>query len=148
MKPLKSILVPIDFSACAIAALDFAVGLAARLDARIHVMNVVGVQTLGAEYGVPVTAEMADRVLESNEQELVELIAARSQLAAFGPPVLEVGDPRTQIEEQARALGADLIVMGTHGRRGVKRLVLGSVAESVLRAAPCPVLVVREEAQP
>jgi nucleotide-binding universal stress UspA family protein len=61
----------------------------------------------------------------------------------MGPVRVEVGDAREVIDNVAEKIGADLIAMGTHGRRGVKRMLLGSVAESVVRSAPCPVLTIR-----
>jgi nucleotide-binding universal stress UspA family protein len=67
----------------------------------------------------------------------------RAAMASFGPAILEIGDPRSQIEQVSRRVGADLIVMGTHGRHGLQRLLLGSVAESIVRTARCPVLLVR-----
>jgi nucleotide-binding universal stress UspA family protein len=62
--------------------------------------------------------------------------------------MVESGDPRAMIEGVATKLDADLIVMGTHGRRGVRRFLLGSVAEIVARTAPCPVLLVRAKEAP
>lgn len=140
----KNILVPIDFSENAEAALDYAVALAGKLDAKVHLLNVIGTQMFGAEYGIAVTPTMIDDILHGNQKELERLAAARAGKAAFGPAQLEFGDPRAVIDQTASKLGADLIVMGTHGRRGVKRLLLGSVAESVVRTAPCPVLLVRD----
>jgi nucleotide-binding universal stress UspA family protein len=141
----RNILVPTDFSEHAERALDYAVALAAKLDARVHVLDAVVLPIWGAELGVSVTAAMVDDVMSANQKELERLVAARTGKAAFGPPWLEVGDARTVIVDVATRLGADLIVMGTHGRRGVSRLFLGSVAESVVRTAPCPVLLVRAE---
>lgn len=60
-----------------------------------------------------------------------------------GPAIVETGEARDGILKAAKEVSADLIVIGSHGRRGVKRLVLGSVAEDIVRRAPCPVLVVR-----
>jgi len=145
MKIPKTILVPIDFSAGSTAALEYAIGLASRLDAKIHLLNVIGVQALGAEYGMPVAASTVELLLDANEQQLAKLIAANKDKASFAPPVLEVGDPRTTIEAVVNRLGVDLVVMGTHGRRGLKRLLLGSVAEMVVRTSPCPVLLVRAQ---
>ncbi len=139
----KTILVPTDFSANAEEALDYAVALAGKLDARVYVLNVIAMQMFGAEYGVAVTQAMVEDVTRGNQAALDKLIAARTGRSAFGPAQLEYGDARAVIEAVARKLGADLIVMGTHGRRGLKRLLLGSVAESVIRTAPCPVLLVR-----
>jgi nucleotide-binding universal stress UspA family protein len=147
MKLPKVILVPTDFSEGAKAALDYAVALAAKLDARITLLNVVAVPLIGVpEVGVAYTADVLKSLLEGNQQLLDKLVADNTGKAAFGPTLLETGDARAQIEAAAEKLGADLIVMGTHGRRGVKRMLLGSVAEMVVRVAPCPVLLVRQEA--
>lgn len=142
-----TILVPVDFSEAAEVALDYAVEIAAPFGAVIYLLNVVGVQMLGVELGTRMTAEMVDSIVESAQRQLDALIAERDGKAAFGPSRLETGDPRNQIDQTAASIGADLIVMGTHGRRGVRRLLLGSVAESVARSAPCPVLLVRQGTQ-
>jgi nucleotide-binding universal stress UspA family protein len=139
----KNILVPIDFSETSIVALDRAIELAAKLDARVHVLNVVGVMTLSAEFGLAVTQPMVESIMQSAQKELDRLAAERAGKAMLGPTLLEIGDARTVIDQVAQRLGADLNVMGTHGRRGMKRFVLGSVAEHVARTARCPVLLVR-----
>jgi nucleotide-binding universal stress UspA family protein len=66
----------------------------------------------------------------------------------FGAPIIEAADPRDLILAAAARVDADLIVMGTHGRRGLSRFVLGSVAEDVVRRSPCPVLAVRSGQEP
>jgi nucleotide-binding universal stress UspA family protein len=139
----KNILVPTDFSECATAALDYAVELAAKLDARVHVVNAVGVEIIGTEYGMSLTPDLVNMVYASNQRELDKIIAERASKVPFGPALLETGDPRQVIDEAVTKVHADLIVMGTHGRRGFRRLFLGSVAESVARTAACPVLLVR-----
>lgn len=140
----KLILVPIDFSDRATTALDYAVELAAKLDAKICLVNVVAAQLVTTEYGIPMTTAMMEEAAERQQARLDQMIAARAGKAQFVPAMLVTGDPRAEIEHVARQLRADLIVMGTHGRRGVPRLVMGSVAEVVMRTAPCPVLLVRE----
>jgi nucleotide-binding universal stress UspA family protein len=140
----KNILVPTDFSEGAEAALDYAVALAAKLDAKVHLLNVVGVQMMGAAMGVPLSSAAIEAVFDGNQKELDRLVAARAGKCAFGPTLLETGDARTQIEQVVAKVHADLIVMGTHGRRGFSRLLLGSVAEAIARIAPCPVLLVRQ----
>jgi nucleotide-binding universal stress UspA family protein len=139
----KNILVATDFSAGATSALDYAVDLASRLDARVHLVHAVMVSSSGYENGVDV-ALMIDSAYEGSVKALERLVAERSGRCAFGPIHVEVGDARAQIEIAVAKTRADLIVMGTHGRRGFKRLVLGSVAEAVVRHAPCPVLLVRD----
>ena len=140
----KNILVPTDFSASAEAALDYAVALAAKLEAKVHLLNVTGLQMLGAEMNVPVTASMVESIMDGSQKELDRLVAARAGTCEFGPTLLETGDARTEIVAAVTKIHADLVVMGTHGRQGFKRLLLGSVAEAVVRIATCPVLLVRE----
>lgn len=140
----KVIVVPVDFSACARAALDYATELATKLDASIHVVHAVGAQLFGTEVGLTITQETIDQIVQQHQVGLDKLVAERAGKAAFGPVIVDVGDARSVITATAERLHADLIIMGTHGRRGIKRLVLGSVAELVVRVAPCPVLLVRE----
>jgi nucleotide-binding universal stress UspA family protein len=139
----KHILVPTDLSEGAEQALAYACELARTLDAEIHLLNVVGIPSLGVpELGVAMTATVIDQLVVENQTALREL--ARSRCAArLGQVLIKAGDPRDMIHRTAHELGVDLIVMGTHGRRGITRALLGSVAESVVRSAPCAVLTVR-----
>ena len=140
----RSILVPIDFSEPAEAALDFAVALAAKLDATVHILNVVDMQGYHfADLGASLTSEMIDKIMTGNQTALDRIANARRGVARIGEVLLRTGDPRDIIDRVATELKVDLIAMGTHGRRGFKRMMLGSVAEAVVRTAPCPVLTVR-----
>lgn len=141
-----NILVPTDFSPCAEYALDHACALAAKLAAKIHVVNAIG----GAlpELSITLTDQMLTSLRNNNAAALEKLIAPRRGRVAFGEISVVDGDARDAILGAAKAVHADLIVIGTHGRRGLSRLLLGSVAEDVLRRAPCPVLAVRLEDQP
>jgi len=140
----KTILVPTDFSAGAEHALEYAIELARKLDAKIQLLHVVPSEMLAAELGVVASSQMIESMQDASRKQLASLVAAHGGKVPLEPPVLETGDPRTWIEATARKLPADLVVMSTHGRRGVKRLLLGSVAEAVVRCSPCPVLLVRE----
>jgi nucleotide-binding universal stress UspA family protein len=145
MRLPQHILVPVDFSEYSEHALDYAIALAAKLDAKVHVLNVVGLPMIGVpEMGVAFSAGMMDSVMKSNQSALDTLVAARRTKAAIGEVMLRVGDAREVILVACEEVGADLIVMGTHGRRGVSRALLGSVAESVVRTSPCPVLTIRK----
>jgi len=141
-----NILVPIDYSPCSEHALDYACALAARLGARIHVVNAIG--TTLPELSAALTDQMISSIRHDNAAALDKLIQPRRALASFGEVTVIDDDARDAILKAARAVHADLIVIGTHGRRGLSRVLLGSVAEDVLRRAPCPVLAVRKEAQP
>jgi universal stress protein A len=138
------ILVPTDLGEPAEQALDYACELASKLGATVHLLHVIGIQALGLpELGVAVTSSVVDGLISDNQRALDALVTARRGRAKLGHVMLKTGDPRDVIEQTARELDVDLIVMGTHGRHGVARALLGSVAEAVLRIAPCPVLVVR-----
>jgi universal stress protein A len=134
----KHILVPIDFSPDAEEALDYACELAGALGAVIHLVSAIG--PVGE---LPLSQKMIDELSGEHRRALDQLVSGRRRQATFAPPVVEAADPRDLILATAARIDADLIVMGTHGRRGISRLVLGSVAEDIVRRAPCPVLAVR-----
>src|SRR4029079_12922761 len=118
MSPIATnILVPTDFSEIAERVLDYAVALAAKLDARIHVVHVIGIPALGIpEIGLAVTSTMMDSMVRGNQAALDRLVDKRRGQATFGEVMLRTGDARDTILATAEEVGADLIVMGTHGR--------------------------------
>jgi len=137
----KNILVPIDFSPFSERALDYACALADKLGASIHLVNAIGASL--PELNVALTDSMIEKLRAGAIAQLEKLTRERAPFAKFGRVSVEPGDPRDAILKAATAVHADLIVIASHGRRGVSRLVLGSVAEDVTRRASCPVLVVR-----
>jgi nucleotide-binding universal stress UspA family protein len=139
----KNILVPTDLSEGAEQALDYACELGQRLGSQIHLLNVISIPALGVpELGVALTATMIDDLVVASQDALDRLRQTRGT-ANLGQVMVRTGDARDVINQTAQELGIDLIVMGTHGRRGLTRALLGSVAESVVRSAPCAVLTVR-----
>lgn len=140
MARFRTILHPTDFSPGSAAAFAAACDLARNYDARLVVLHAFG----------PVVPVGAEGVILSPDLDELRAIA-RAELDAVRPanPTVRVErvvreGPSTQVVlEAAKEFGADLIVMGTHGRTGVRRLVLGSVTEEVLRQARCPVLTVK-----
>jgi nucleotide-binding universal stress UspA family protein len=139
----RTILVPIDLGDHTTEVLDYAVGLAGRLDAKLHVLHTLSFPVIGAEVPVAISDSAIDDLVATRRRELDRTATSYAGKCAFASVELKTGDPRLVIQETAVQLRADLIVMGTHGRRGVSRLLLGSVAEEVARTAPCPVLLVR-----
>ena len=140
----KHILVPTDLSEGAEEALDYACELAAQFGATIHLLNVISIPALGVpELGVAMASSVIDSLIQDNKAALDTLAQRKCGKATMGQQLLRTGDARDVIINAAKELGVDLIVMGTHGRRGVSRALLGSVAETVVRSAPCPVLTVR-----
>jgi len=136
----KIILVPIDLGNGADQTLDYACELATAFGAKIHLLNVVGVPMLGVpELGVAMPSATIDSIMQDSQVALDKLAETKH---CTGEVLLRTGDAHDVINATAKALGADLIVMSTHGRRGISRALLGSVTELVVRTAPCPVLTV------
>jgi len=142
------ILVPTDFSAPSDAALVTAKDLAARLGASLHLVHVLEDPYAVAAYSADalgyVPPGIKDLWQRDADQRLHGLLTLeeRAELIAT-TAVLFGGSPAREIVEHARNNNFDLIVMGTHGRGGLAHLLLGSVAEHVVRTAECPVLTVR-----
>ena len=140
----KTILVPTDLSEGAEQALDYACELAAMLGATIHLVNVIGIPALGVpELGLAMTSTVIDQIMIDNQTALDKLAEAKRCKSQIGQVLLKTCDAKDMINQTAKELGVDLIVMSTHGRRGISRALLGSVTETVVRSAPCPVLTVR-----
>ena len=137
------ILVPTDLSEGAEAALNYASELANKLGATVHLLNVISVPSLGIpELGVAITSSMIETMVADGQQSIDKLADARRGSVTIGHVLLKVGNPTDMILEAAKEVHADLIVMGTHGRHGLARAFLGSVAETVVRSAPCAVLAI------
>jgi len=143
MLPIRTLLHPTDFSGYSDYAFQLACSLARDYGARLIVLHVLERPALA--YTGVMTAPPPPPPSEEQRQ------SARDQLLRITPPdpavgverLLEEGDPATAILQVAQERRCDLIVLGTHGRRGLGRMLLGSVAEQVVRKAPCPVLTVR-----
>jgi universal stress protein A len=141
----RTILVPIDFSTNAGRALDYACELATKLGATVHLVHALGAAL--PELNVALSEQMLRSLSDGSKLALDQLAAEKRTRANIGEARVVPGDARDAILQTARDLGADLVVMGTHGRRGLSRMVLGSVAEHVVRRSPCPVLTIRESAE-
>jgi nucleotide-binding universal stress UspA family protein len=137
-------LVPIDFSTNAEQALDYAIRLARTLDARLTVLHVIQpVPMAGVDMGVARPEAYLREVEEAVQRNMEEALGRVAAAGLTAERVVLYGVPFQEIVEAAKARQADLIVMGTHGHTGLMYVLLGSVAEKVVRLAPCSVLVVR-----
>jgi nucleotide-binding universal stress UspA family protein len=147
----KTILVPVDFSECSKVALERAGALAHKLQARLHVMHVWELPEAvppAANEGL-YTGQLLSMVEAFAGTRLRELVQeARDKGIAIDGSFLEMGAAWRTIVELAGQRHYDLIVMGTHGRRGLAHALIGSVAEKVVRCAPCPVMAVHGNARP
>jgi nucleotide-binding universal stress UspA family protein len=142
---LKRILVPTDFSDKSAAALTYAVALVEQFGASLHLLHVVDALVGGESVAWQLaTREDIERAIESSAWDDLRKVLPPDELKRLHVELaLEWGAPFVEIIRYARSHEIDLIAMGTHGRSGVTHLLLGSVAENVVRSSPCPVLTVR-----
>ena len=144
---IKRVLVPVDFSAASLQALEYALKLGRPLKAELVVLFVVEpiyAVTPGDLYGA--TAELTaliDEQRRAGKEQLRKLEARMQKRYAKTRCILQTGRAHQAIVDSARRLKEDLIVMATHGRTGISHLLMGSVAEKVVRTAACPVLTLR-----
>jgi nucleotide-binding universal stress UspA family protein len=136
-------LVPLDFSTHADYALQYAIFLARQLQAQLTLLHVLYLPSL------LITARLTPYLAAEEAEAKALLTAALQQVETAGLTgdyQVVYGVPWTQITTLAAARHCDLIIMGSHGRTGLPHAMLGSVAERVLRLAPCPVLITRGHA--
>lgn len=144
---IQRMLVPTDFSAASDLALEYAVDMARRYGASMDLLHVLEEPIHTTAYPDGYFVELPALRQQMTEQAEGRLDQDAKKCAAANVDArtrVVVGRPATAITQEASDRGADLIVMGTHGRSGFAHFVLGSVAERVLRSAPCPVLTVRQ----
>jgi nucleotide-binding universal stress UspA family protein len=138
MKPTKKILVPLDFAQTSDAALMYGRSLAKAFGAELHVLHVMENQFLRPSFKSPAAVEagianrVAERLSDEDRTTLRTVTAVRMS-----------DEPSDEIVRYAEDEDIDLIVMGTHGRTNMARLLMGSVAEKVVRTARCPVMTLR-----
>jgi nucleotide-binding universal stress UspA family protein len=142
---LKKVLVPIDFSRTSKTALPWATFLAAHFEADIVLLNVVEKFPIDYLLGREQRNKRIVPLMTQAETELERMAGClRNSTGLNLSALVRAGNPFEEICQSAKALGADLIVLTTHGYTGLKHVWLGSTAERVVRHAPCPVLAVRE----
>ena len=148
MKPrFTNILVATDFSPASEQAVTYAEALAREFGSRVHLLHVVADPLLAAAWSEAYAYDL-DKLAERMRADAERQLAGRAQQISGVVITWEaaVGRPPATIVAVASDVDADLVVMGTHRRSGVTHLFMGSVAERVVRTAPCPVLTVREGA--
>lgn len=142
----KHILVPTDFGETSQHALDVAVSLAEIFEAQVTVLHASWVPpTAYSPYTLGIYWPTDDMALAAKEELQVELARVKKRYPKIDGLVVTI-EPLDAILAIAKERGIDLIVMGTHGRRGLSRVLLGSVAEKIVRLSPVPVLTVSGKA--
>jgi nucleotide-binding universal stress UspA family protein len=148
MFALRKILVPTDFGAPSTAALEYALGLASALGASVTAFHAYEIPMVGVPDGTFVaTPEMVSRIQSAAAEALAATLRSREGKVPLDS-LLREGRPWEAIHQAAKEVGADLVVLGTHGRHGLVRALLGSVTEKVVRTSVVPVLVVHAPSVP
>ena len=141
---VKHILVPTDLSEYADYALDYAIELAQTLQARLTLLHIIHLTPLAmGDIGASGLVPYLDEMEADAQQRLQALLNRVHQEGLQGETAVVQGVPFQSIVDMAGNENVDMIVMGTHGRTGLTHALMGSVAEKVVRLAPCPVLVTR-----
>lgn len=139
---IHRILLATDLSESSLPAVDYALQTAKIFNASVAMLHVMEWRSLGGDFGMSVSAER-EKLRESIEARLSDMTERLKSEGVTARRVIKAGSPADAILELAQEQASSVIVMGTHGRRGVSHLLIGSVAEAVLRRAACPVLTVR-----
>jgi nucleotide-binding universal stress UspA family protein len=147
MFTLKTILVPTDFSEASVAALNYAKGLAGAFGSTIHLIHVMEdllAHAWSAEVYVASMPNLRDEIEKESRERLAAMLTDEERARFSAQTALVAGNPFLEIVRYAKGNAIDLIVIGTHGRGPLAHMLLGSVAEKVVRKSPCPVLTVRD----
>jgi len=142
---IKKILCPVDFSESSAYALRYALAFAVAYDADLELLHVMEMPFLPpySTTAAPDLSMTIERIMQESQQALDELVERNKALHPRVTGRMVVGTPFIEIINAAKEGGVDLVVVGTHGRTGLKQILIGSVAEKVVRKSPCPVLAVK-----
>ena len=141
MKETTTIVVPLDFLETSKRLVDYAVYIAGNLSAEIHFVHSVDFYSGNIILGNPYVQEIEEKLITEAEERMANLIADNSDRCPGCTGEVVTGDPVDKITEFAKTKDADLIIISTHGAKGLEKILMGSVAERVLKLAHCPVLV-------
>ncbi|MGZ3418543.1 MAG: universal stress protein [Polyangiales bacterium] len=140
----RTILAPVDFSAGSDHSLEVALDLAEKLGAAVHVLHVYQIPVYGFPDGAFLAGpEVATKLSEAAQKGLDGLVERAKKRSPKVHGILRQGAAPEEIVATAKEIGADLVVIGTHGRKGIAHVLLGSVAERVVRTSTVPVLTIR-----
>lgn len=145
MIEIKSILFPTDFSECSSQALLYAVDIAKRYGSKVYILHVVyDISKAVDQYVSPLAIEEMYKDIIQRAKEEIEKFSYDELTSLIDiERIVITGIPHEEIINFVNKHNIDLIVMGTHGRKGIDRILFGSTAANVVRFAPCPVLTVR-----
>ncbi|GAC1584154.1 MAG: universal stress protein [Polyangiales bacterium] len=141
---IRTILVPVDFGEACEKSLEVALDLAITLHAKVHVLHVYQIPVYGFPDGALMAGpEVATRLGESAQKGLDHLVERHRSRGVAIATTLRQGTAHEEIVSVGADIGADLIVLGTHGRGAIAHALLGSVTDRVVRTSPIPVMTIR-----
>ncbi len=141
MKTIQKIVVPVDFSEITDNLVAYACYVAERLGAVIYFFHVVEPYPADAMIGAPFAAEYRDKINVASRKKMNNLVHDNQEHCPGCTGRMEAGEPVEKIVEFAKEINSDLIIISTHGAKGLEKILLGSVVEEVLKQAHCPVLI-------
>lgn len=141
MKTIHKIVVPVDFSENTDKLVTYACYMAEKLAAVIHFVHVVAPYPGDATIGAPFAAEYRDKVYIASKERMSNLVHDNQERCPGCTGQVVAGEPVEQIVEIAKEVESDLVIISTHGAKGLEKILLGSVAERVLKRSHCPVLI-------
>jgi nucleotide-binding universal stress UspA family protein len=150
MKEIRRILAPTDFSPYSDEGLRYAAFLAERFGAEVLVFHVILPEEMKAKEALPAPSGYADEIYQTTREDTMKhflQVVGKGQDGLRVKALVTSGAPFVEIIRKAREERCDLIVMATHGRTGLSHILMGSVAEKVVRMADCPVVTIRPEDQ-
>lgn len=145
---LKKILCPADHSECSYLALKYAISLALKDEAKLYLMHVIDSRLYDMEIYKFSPYKLSEADVSKVHMDLMKSLPEGTTDVLDIETIVVKGIPFNEVLNASQEIGADIIVMGTHGRTGITHIMMGSVAEKVVRKALCPVLTVRLPSQP
>lgn len=145
---LKKILCPVDHSECSYLALKYAISLSLKDEAKLYLMHVIDSRFYEMEAYTFSPYSISESDMAKIHSDLMKSLPEGTTDVLEVETIVVKGVPFNEILNASQELGVDVIVMGTHGRTGISHVMMGSVAEKVVRKASCPVLTVRMPAPP
>lgn len=141
MKAINKIIVPVDFLEYTDALVEFAVDMAKKLDAGLNFIHVVENVHIYGDYAGPTIEDFESRMADLGEEKMKKLVEANRDTCSGCEGKVAKGDIVDSIVAYAREQDGGMVIIATHGRKGLEKVWLGSVAERVVKNSPCPTLV-------
>jgi len=143
---IRTVLCPVDYSIYSEKALNYAIEISLKFQAKLYLLHVLDIRFLDAnnpELPTLHTANITNETIDALKSRLLKSVTEEIKGKISVEAIVIQGIPFTEIIKASKEYNVDLIIIGTHGRTGLAHIIMGSVAEKIVRKAPCPVLSIR-----